>query len=387
MGPRLGASSAGAAGAAGASADRARLRGNATITTPLSRSEEAHRVRRDIERHQLQSRLLRSAADELPVTSPGVLAMPSSVSSPSLLYAVAGATGDGATSSATSSATAQADSAAPASDNRLGIHHGVECDGCGASPIRGLRFKCTTCPDYDLCRTCYRHRHDIHTRGHSFRWVSHHGGRSRADSGDSGIDRAHERMQAQQFIREANRHNHETKESDRIPHVNESRPRSLESDQVQFYCHQCQGGFSLPTRVAQASPTGPSCPTCQGYFVEQWEGIVPLRVVPSSSSSPSLVPISSLPSRRRRRAGRGLVTPSLPSVEEVERVLMELQLLQAALSQRGDLLQRALQEQSLLEDGNKPIPASEETIASLKNIVIDKKSKEAAPHCSICLDC
>ena len=42
-------------------------------------------------------------------------------------------------------------------------------------------------------------------------------------------------------------------------------------------------------------------------------------------------------------------------------------------------MQAALQEQSLLEDGNKPIPASEETIASLKNIVIDKKSKEAAP--------
>ena len=52
----------------------------------------------------------------------------------------------------------------------------------------------------------------------------------------------------------------------------------------------------------------------------------------------------------RRGASRNLMQPSLPSVQEVERVLQELQLLQAALTQRGDLLQRALQNQSLEED-------------------------------------
>jgi len=34
------------------------------------------------------------------------------------------------------------------------IHYGVECDGCKVVPIVGARFKCYTCPDYDLCANC-----------------------------------------------------------------------------------------------------------------------------------------------------------------------------------------------------------------------------------------
>lgn len=34
------------------------------------------------------------------------------------------------------------------------IHHGVHCDGCSEAPIRGHRYKCTVCKDYDLCSTC-----------------------------------------------------------------------------------------------------------------------------------------------------------------------------------------------------------------------------------------
>lgn len=38
----------------------------------------------------------------------------------------------------------------------LAVHPGVTCDSCGLSPIRGNRYKCSVCPDYDVCSTCER---------------------------------------------------------------------------------------------------------------------------------------------------------------------------------------------------------------------------------------
>ena len=43
------------------------------------------------------------------------------------------------------------------------IHQGIECDGCGMNPIRGPRFKCLDCPDYDICEDCYsKETHNEH---------------------------------------------------------------------------------------------------------------------------------------------------------------------------------------------------------------------------------
>lgn len=44
------------------------------------------------------------------------------------------------------------------------VHYGVTCDSCNAYPIVGNRYKCSVCPDYDLCQTCHsQEKHKEHT--------------------------------------------------------------------------------------------------------------------------------------------------------------------------------------------------------------------------------
>jgi len=40
-------------------------------------------------------------------------------------------------------------------------HRHVTCDGCGASPLKGPRFKCRSCEDYDLCADCYSQKRKV----------------------------------------------------------------------------------------------------------------------------------------------------------------------------------------------------------------------------------
>ena len=51
------------------------------------------------------------------------------------------------------------------------VHEMVTCDGCGLSPIRGARWKCRVCADFDLCDVChsqFRTTGQYHIHGHEF---------------------------------------------------------------------------------------------------------------------------------------------------------------------------------------------------------------------------
>jgi len=37
----------------------------------------------------------------------------------------------------------------------FGEHQGITCDGCGAVPIIGYRFRCKNCPNHDICEACH----------------------------------------------------------------------------------------------------------------------------------------------------------------------------------------------------------------------------------------
>ena len=53
-----------------------------------------------------------------------------------------------------------------AEDKNNAVHYGVVCDGCNQNPIRGLRFKCRDCNDFDFCSACrFQTPHDA---THSF---------------------------------------------------------------------------------------------------------------------------------------------------------------------------------------------------------------------------
>ena len=46
------------------------------------------------------------------------------------------------------------------------VHRGVTCNGCNTLPIRGIRYRCTNCADFDLCELCEAQQ--IHDRTHLF---------------------------------------------------------------------------------------------------------------------------------------------------------------------------------------------------------------------------
>ncbi|TVY73160.1 E3 ubiquitin-protein ligase HERC2, partial [Lachnellula suecica] len=46
------------------------------------------------------------------------------------------------------------------------VHRGCACNSCGIVPIRGIRYRCANCADYDLCEGC--ESQGLHTKTHVF---------------------------------------------------------------------------------------------------------------------------------------------------------------------------------------------------------------------------
>ncbi|EGY17480.1 hypothetical protein VD0002_g197 [Verticillium dahliae] len=46
------------------------------------------------------------------------------------------------------------------------VHRGCACNSCGMVPIRGVRYRCANCADFDLCETC--ESQGVHIRTHIF---------------------------------------------------------------------------------------------------------------------------------------------------------------------------------------------------------------------------
>jgi len=57
-------------------------------------------------------------------------------------------------------------------------HVGISCDSCGVSPLQGVRYRCSVCPDYDLCDTCIvaaeAGNPAVHPAAHLFLRIPHH---------------------------------------------------------------------------------------------------------------------------------------------------------------------------------------------------------------------
>mmetsp|Transcript_3090 Transcript_3090/g.6936 ORF Transcript_3090/g.6936 Transcript_3090/m.6936 type:complete len:957 (+) Transcript_3090:60-2930(+) len=48
------------------------------------------------------------------------------------------------------------------------VHHGITCGGCRANPLRGDRFKCSVCANFNLCELCYEEKAKLHVASHRF---------------------------------------------------------------------------------------------------------------------------------------------------------------------------------------------------------------------------
>ena len=97
------------------------------------------------------------------------LQTPSSVSLQSSVSPAWSVSNHGSSGSSSQVATALAHVSAELSQKQATVHRSITCNICKISPIRGIRFKCANCIDFDICETCeYQHATSVHPPTHLF---------------------------------------------------------------------------------------------------------------------------------------------------------------------------------------------------------------------------
>ena len=56
----------------------------------------------------------------------------------------------------------------PMSMSISSIHSGIKCNSCGMEPIVGYRYKCSECPNYNLCERCEEKNNEVEFHQHDF---------------------------------------------------------------------------------------------------------------------------------------------------------------------------------------------------------------------------
>jgi hypothetical protein len=218
-------------------------------------------------------------------------------------------------------------SAEDANSNSSNIHYAVVCDGCGVTPIRRIRYKCTVCEDYDLCEVCYTRRATLHHESHNFLAINN---TAQISYFSHGTPETFQRNQ------ETTTYTHGTN----------------------YLCLDCNEQF----HIAEIEESENICPLCHSENIEE-----------------------------RREYRNALLTrvsdyrSGLPSIDDIEAVLHELRQLQLALAARGSELREAIQRS--LAESNKAIGASSKAIKEETTLIeVTEEHMNSSGCCVVCLE-
>ena len=234
------------------------------------------------------------------------------------------------------------------------LHFGVVCDGCGVTPIRGIRYKCTSCEDYDLCEVCNTRRSIFHNEDHHFLAITDtssssimiHSSRSNEEFDDVNIDN--------------NSHVLDDDDDDDNRRINN------------FICLDCNETFYLsPLLLDDGNDDDEEehrvCPCCNSRAVERRRGSDFENAMSSRTTS----------------GGGSDQSQQLPSIDDIEAVLRELRQLQLALAARGSELREAIQRS--LAEHNKTVGATMEAIETETTTVnINEEHIHSSGRCAVC---